>query len=63
MPIEIMLNEFAKQEGPYQDRLSLEELEDDLRDLLLENGFKNFTIEDEYTGNTVTVTPKKDAKQ
>ena len=60
MPIEIFLNEFVKHEGPYQDMLSLEELEDDLKEFLLKKGFKDFIIEDDYTGNTVTVTPKKE---
>ena len=61
MSIEIFLNTFAKQSGPYQDRLSLEELEDDFKALLLKKGFKDFSIEDGYTGNSVTVTPKKEA--
>jgi len=56
--IEICLNTFAKQEGPYQDRRSLEELEDDLRDLLIKKGFKDFSIEDSYTGNSVREMPK-----
>ena len=54
MPIEIFLNEFVRCEGPYQDRLSLEKLEDDLRDFLLEKGCKDFIIEDSYAGNTTT---------
>jgi hypothetical protein len=61
MSIEIFLNTFARQEGPYTDRLDVEQLEDDIKALLIKSGFKDFSIEDGYTGNSVTVTPKKEA--
>lgn len=47
MPIKIILPTRYIKYGE-----SLEILEDKIRNLLLSQGFKGFTIEDSYTGNT-----------
>ena len=58
MGITITLHELEVIKYPNIHTQFLEELEDRLCDVLKENGFENFSIEDSYTGNSMRRMPK-----
>ena len=51
MSIEIYLHKYWKHGV---ESTHIEELEDAIRDLLISRGFNKFSIEDSYTGNTLS---------
>lgn len=38
----------------------MEQLEDNIADAVMEQGFDNFTVENTYTGNSITKIPAKE---
>lgn len=54
MSIEIYLHKYWKHGVKSTHIEELEELEDAIRDLLISRGFNKFSIEDSYTGNTLS---------
>ena len=41
----------------------MEKLEDNIADAVMEQGFDNFTVENTYTGNSITKIPKKEVSR